>query len=102
MANQMVEITMDGFLDTLNQLRGHFEYGASVWDLFISMVVNDQLDLSGGPSDVLYGFKRDAEILDRKDFERKYPKYSKIMTWEEFIENECICGNDEAAVVRIQ
>ena len=96
---QMVEVTMDGFLDTLNQLRDRFGYGEPVWNLFIHMVTNEMIDLSVGPADVLYMFKRDAEVVEKKDFERKFPKYSKIMTWEEFVENECLCGNDEAAVV---
>ena len=96
---QMVEVTMDGFLDTLNQLRDRFECSESVWSLFIHMVTNEMIDLSVGPADVLHMFKRDAEVVEKKDFERKFPKYSKIMTWEEFVENECLCGNDEAAVV---
>lgn len=47
-------------------------------------------------------FKSYAVVFEEKDFEKRYPKYSKVMTWDEFVSNECVCGNEKAAVVEIQ
>lgn len=99
---QMVEITIDGFLDTMLLLRDRIEMSESEWDLLVYVVQNEMTDLSGGPRKVMEDFKSDAVIVEEKDFEKLYPKYSKVMTWDEFVSNECLYGNEKAAVVEIQ
>ena len=99
---QMVEITMDGVLDTMWLLRDSIEMSESEWDLLVYMVQNEMADLSGGPRKVMEDFKSYAVVVEEKDFEKRYPKYSKIMTWDEFVSNECVCGNENAAVVEMQ
>lgn len=102
MADRMVEITMDGFLDTMWLLRDRIEMSESEWDLLVYMVQKEMVDLSGGPRKVMEDFKSYAVVFEEKDFEKRYPKYSKVMTWDEFVSNECVCGNEKAAVVEIQ
>ena len=99
---QMVEITMDGFIDTMWLLRDRIEMSESEWDLLVYVVQNEMTDLSGGPRKVMEDFKSYAVVVDKKDFEKRYPKYSKVMTWDEFVSNECVCGNENAAVLEIQ
>lgn len=106
---QTVEISIDRFVETLEALRddNEFSFGDedstnAAWDLFIEMVKGGELDLSGGPMSVLHDFQYYAEVVPAKQFNEKYPMYSKIMTWDEFVSNECVCGNENAAVVEIQ
>lgn len=99
---QMVDITMDGFLDTMLLLRDRIEMSDIEWDLLVYVVQNEMTDLSGGPRKVMEDFNSDAVIIEEKDFEKLYPKYSKVMTWDEFVSNECLYGNEKAAVVEIQ
>ena len=99
---QMVEITMDGFIDTMWLLRDRIEMSESEWDLLVYVVQNEMTDLSGGPRKVMEDFNSDAVVVEKKDFEKRYPKYSKVMTWDEFVSNECVCGNENAAVVEMQ
>jgi len=99
---QMVEITMDGFIDTMLLLRDRIGMSESEWDLLVYMVQNEMTDLSGGPRKVMEDFKSYAVVVEEKDFEKRYPKYSKVMTWDEFVSNECVYGNEKAAVVEIQ
>ena len=105
---QTVEISMDGFVETLEALRddNEFRFGDedstnAAWDLFIEMVKGESLNLSGGPKSVLHDFQYYAEVVPAKDYEKKYPRYAKIMSWDEFLRNECLCGNDEVAVLNI-
>lgn len=104
---QTVEISIDGFVDTLEALRDdEFRFGDedstnATWDLFIEMVKGESLNLSGGPKSVLHDFQYNAEVVLANDYEKKYPMYAKIMSWEEFVRNECLCGNDEVAVLNI-
>ena len=98
---QMVEITIDGFLDTMLLLRDRIEMSESEWDLLVYIVQKEMTDLSGGPRKVMEDFKSDAVIVEEKDFDKLYPKYSKVMTWDEFVSNECVYGNEKAAVVEI-
>ena len=100
----MVEITMDGFVETLQEIVNGksldddgFDFYAA--DLMFDMVRNGMLDLSGGPLAVYNGFANNADIVYRDDFEEKYPKYAEVMTWDEFVANECMYGNDAAAVI---
>jgi hypothetical protein len=99
---QIVEITMDGFIDTMLLLRDRIEMSESEWDLLVYMVQNEMVDLSRGPRKVMEDFNSYAVVVEAEDFENKYPKYSSIMTWDEFVSNECVCGNENAAVVKIQ
>ena len=99
---QMVEITMDGFIDTMWLLRDRIEMSESEWDLLVYVVQNEMTDLSGGPRKVMEDFKSYAVVVEKKDFEELYPKYSKVMTWDEFVSNECLCGNENAAVLEMQ
>lgn len=99
----MVEITMEGFVDTLQEIVNSrsfcdddFDYYAA--DIMFEMVRNGMLDLSGGPLAVYNDFANNADIVYRDDFEEKYPKYAEIMTWDEFVSNECMYGNDACAV----
>ena len=104
---QTVEISMEGFVETLEALRDdEFSFGDedstnAAWDLFIEMVKEESLNLSGGPKSVLHDFQYYAEVVTAKQFNEKYPKYAKIMSWDEFVRNECLCGNDEVAVLKI-
>ena len=105
---QTVEISMDGFVETLEALRDDNEFRFvdedstnAAWDLFIDMVKGESLNLSGGPKAVLHDFQYHAEVVPAKQFKEKYPKCAKIMSWDEFVQNECLCGNDEVAVLKI-
>jgi len=100
----MVEITMESFIEALECIRECLYQGEgseSAWRLFLGLISSEQVDMSSGPLDVLKLFFHHSEIVDRDDFERKYPKYSAIMTWDEFISNECVAGNEESAIVSI-
>ena len=100
----MVEITMDSFVETLERLREYLYQGEkseSAWRLFLGLVSQQRIDLSAGPLDVLKTFFHHAEIVEKDEYEKKYPEYSKVMTWDEFIGNECLVGNDESAIVEI-
>lgn len=99
---QMVEITKDGFIDTMLLIRDRIGLSESEWDLLVCMVQDETIDMSGGPRKVMEDFKSYAVVVEEKDFEKRYPKYSNIMTWDEFVSNECVFGNEEAAVVEIQ
>lgn len=101
---QMVEITMDGFVDTLRDIVNSRSYGDEDFDCYAAdimfdMVRNGMLDLSGGPLAVYNYFADNAEIVYIDDFEEKFPKYAEIMSWDEFVKNECIFGNENAAVL---
>ena len=99
---QTVEISMEGFVETLEALRDDNEDSTNAaWDLFIEMVKGESLNLCGGPKAVLEDFQYHAEVVPAKDYEKKYPRYAKIMSWDEFVRNECLCGNDEVAVLNI-
>ena len=100
----MVEITMDGFVESLQEIvngkafgNDGFDYYAA--DLMFDMVRNGMLDLSGGPLAVYNDFADNAEVVYREDFEEKYPKCAEIISWDEFVANECLYGNDAAAVI---
>jgi len=96
-----VEITMDSFIEALENLRDKFFTGSdAAWDLFIDLVrENDRLNLYEGPVSVLREFSNDMETIERDVYEIEYPKYSKIMSWDEFVQNECLGGNDEVAIL---
>lgn len=103
---EKVEITFEGYMETLEHLKyddlvtafsGYRGYDA--WDLFVLMVRHGDLDLSKGPLAVIREFSDNAEIVYEDDFADKYPKYSSVMTWDEFVRNECICGDESAAVL---
>ena len=107
--DQTVEISMDGFVETLEALRddNEFRFGDedstnAVWDLFIEMVKGDYLNLFGGPKAVLDDFQYNADFVMAEDYDKKYPKYANIMSWSEFVRNECIFGNDDIAVLDIE
>jgi len=99
----MVEITMEGFIDTLQEIVNSRSFCDDGFDFYAAgimfdMVRNGMLDLSGGPLAVYNYFANNADIVYRDDFEEKYPKYAEIMTWDEFVSNECVYGNDACAV----
>lgn len=103
---EKVEITFEGYLETLEHLtyddlvtafRG--ERGDDAWNLLVLMVRRGYLDLSKGPLAVIREFSDNAEIVYEDEFEEEYPKYSSVMTWDEFVGNECICGDESAAVL---
>jgi len=98
-----IEVTLDGYIDTLNHFRnfGVYEMCDDVWDLFIHMVKEGRLCTEKGPYAVLEDFATGATIVDRTHFEKRYPLYAKAFTWEEFIENECEIGNENVAIVSI-
>lgn len=103
---QTVEISMDGFVETLEALRddNEFRFGGvystnAAWDLFIEMVKGESLNLSGGPKAVLDDFQYNAEVVSAMDYRKRYPRYADIMSWDEFVRNECLCGNDKVAVL---
>lgn len=103
---EKVEITFEGYMETLEHLKyddlvtAFSGYrGDDAWDLFVIMVRRGDLDLSRGPLAVIREFSDNAEIVYEDDFADKYPKYSSVMTWDEFVRNECICGDDSAAVL---
>lgn len=103
---QMVEVTFDGYMETLEHLR-HDDLakvfrgsrGDLAWNLFVGMVGRGEIDLAQGPLAAIRHFSDNAQIVYADFFERDYPKYSEIMTWHEFVRNECIFGDDEAAVL---
>ena len=71
---QTVEISMDGFVDTLEALRdeNEFRFGDedstnAAWDLFIEMVKGDYLNLFGGPKAVLDDFQYHADVVTAED-----------------------------------
>lgn len=103
---ETVEVSFDGYMETLEHLRHddlvtafNGERVDSAWNLFIGMVGRGELGLSAGPLAVIRDFSDNAEIVYAEDFEERYPKYAAIMTWDEFVENECICGDEDAAVL---
>ena len=100
---QMIEITIDGFIETLQEIvngRSFNDDGFDFYaaDIMFDMVKNGMLDLSGGPLAVYNDFAENADIVYKDDFAEKYPKYAEIMTWDEFVSNECVYGNDACAV----
>lgn len=99
-----IEVELDGFIDTLDHLQrlGAYEMPGDIYELFIQLVKREYLRTEKGPYCVLEDFATGAETVLREDFARKYPIYAKTFTWEEFVENECVIGNDKVAVVSIE
>lgn len=99
-----IEVTLDGYIDTLDHLQrlGAYEMPEDIYELFIQLVKQEYMRTEKGPYVVLEDFATGAETVRREDFEKKYPMYAKEFTWEEFVENECVIGNDKVAVVSIE
>ena len=101
---QMLSVTIDGFVDTMTYIRND-EYGKDLdeeeWDMMIGMLKAGLLDPSVGPLGVIRDFEENAVVVKEDLYEELYPKYSSIMTWEEFVENECIWSGDGCALLRM-
>lgn len=95
---QMVEISREGFFDTLEALRDRYSGSDDAFELLVEMVDLGFIDMTPGPLSVVDSF--DSFTVVRSDrYEKLYPKYSKVMTWGEFVCNECIVGNDKCAIL---
>lgn len=95
---QMVEISREGFFDTLEALRDRYSGSDDAFELLVEMVDIGAIDMSSGPLSAVDSFDSFTEVRPDQ-YEKLYPKYSKVMTWEEFVSNECLAGNDKCAIL---
>lgn len=95
--NPKVEVDLESFIEDLWKMADDdFDYDEV--QLMEDLVRNDIIGTYSGVTGVINAFN-DMEVVRREDFEDKFPKYSKVMTWEEFCLNECIYSHGDVAVM---
>lgn len=101
-SKDMVEVALDGFLDTLDFLKDDFFRGSDAeWEVIMDAIRDrpERWNLMQGPLEFVKAVHADTTVVLRKNFETEYPTYAEIMTWDEFVENECMYANEKGAVL---
>lgn len=93
----MVEVSLESFIEDLWAVGdGDHEFGELT--ACEEMVRVGMLPTCGGIGGVLEMFDN-MDVVTRDMYEERFPIYSTIFSWDEFVENECRWGNDRIAVV---
>ena len=90
-----VQVDIDRFMDDLWKLA---DGDRDQIQLMEDMVREGFINTYGGCLGVIREFYN-FEVVRKCDFEKKFPKYAKIMTWDEFRANESFFSNDNYAVL---
>lgn len=93
----MVEVSLESFIEDLWTMGdGDHEFGELT--ACEEMVRSGALPTYGGIGGVLEMFDS-MDVVKRDMYEEKYPIYSSIFSWHEFVANECRWGDGRIAVV---
>ena len=92
-----VQVNLDRFIDDLWKLADD-DYDYDQCEIMETLVRHGILETEEGCLGVMSAFDG-MKVVKRDDFEEDYPKYAKIMTWEEFCANEGFFNNGKYCVM---
>lgn len=93
----LVQVDIDRFIDDLWKLAdGEYEFDQV--QIMEDMVREGFINTYDGCLGVISEFSN-FDVVRKDEFERKFPKYAKVMTWDEFRYNEGFYSNDKYAVL---
>lgn len=92
----VVEVSLESFIEDLWAM-GDDDHEFGELTACEEMVRVGMLPTCGGVGGVLKMFD-DMDVVTRDMYEEKFPIYSSIFSWDEFVDNECRWGDDHIAV----
>lgn len=91
-----VEVELESFIEDLWKMADG-EYDFEEIQIMEDLIKMECIGTSKGVTGVIDTFDG-FQVIKEDDFEDEFPKYSKIMTWDEFCQNECIYSRDNIAI----
>ena len=93
----MVQVDLEKFIEDLWKMADD-DYEYDKVQLMEDLVRNGLVGTEDGCIGVISVFDN-LTVVCEDDFEDGYPKYAKVMTWDEFVENECFFYNGKYGVM---
>lgn len=91
-----VEVELESFIEDLWKMADD-EYDFEEIQIMEDLVKMGFIGTSKGVTGVIDTFDG-FQVIKEDDFDEEFPKYSKIMTWQEFCKNDCIYSRNNIAI----